>query len=93
MPRQYCAPDETRHQRPDGKFYDTVKPLADHGLDLSRTVLLDDSARKVLPDESMNALIVPPFLACSDPCFLQESEEAIEHWGMVCLFDIHAVNT
>lgn len=81
MPRHYCIPDETRHTRHDGKHYDTVKPLGAHGLDLSRTVLLDDTARKILPDEKMNGLIVPPFLACSDPGFLEEAEDNIELLG------------
>lgn len=81
LPRQYCHPDETWQDRSDGKPYDTAKPLAAHGFDLSRTILLDDSERKILPDEKMNGLIVPPFLACSDAGFLEEAEESIEFFG------------
>lgn len=85
LTREYCAPDKTRFKRPDGKHYDTVKPLGSHGFDLSRTLLLDDSARKILPHEKMNGLIVPPFLACSDPEYLQESEDRIEFFGTLLI--------
>lgn len=47
LTRQHCRPDGEWQQRADGNEWDTIKPLALHGLDIRRTILLDDSLRKV----------------------------------------------
>jgi hypothetical protein len=62
LTRSHCSPDTEWQQREGGEPYDTVKPISSHGFDLSRTVLIDDSARKVLSGERDNALVLPTFL-------------------------------
>jgi NLI interacting factor-like phosphatase len=75
--RNHCRPDHNWKQRPGGRFFDTVKPLALHSLDLARTIIIDDTARKILPEEATNALLVPPFFAASDPGFVEETDDCI----------------
>ena len=48
LTRQHCRPDAEWRARAGGNEWDTVKPLALHGFDVRRTVLFDDSVRKVL---------------------------------------------
>lgn len=62
LTRDYCVPDTEWHQREGGKPHDTVKPIAAHGLDLTRTILIDDSLRKVLAAERGNSLELPTLL-------------------------------
>lgn len=58
--RDHCflAKDVGLH-RPDGKEWDTVKPLGSYFEDLSRVILVDDSPHKSMPGEKSNMLIIP----------------------------------
>jgi hypothetical protein len=62
MHRDHCAPDPNWAARPDGKEWSTVKPLASHGLDLKRTVLVDNDWHKSVAGEEANMLLVPDWL-------------------------------
>jgi hypothetical protein len=57
--RDHARPDPHRHTRQDGESWDTVKPLALHGLDLARTVLLDNDAHKAWRGEAANMVLLP----------------------------------
>jgi hypothetical protein len=59
--RDFCAPDPDPHARPDGNEWDVVKPLARHGLDLTRTVLVDHNSWKAVASERNNMLLLPEF--------------------------------
>ena len=62
MHRDHCAPDPNWRSRPDGQEWSTVKPLASHGLDLCRTVLVDNDSHKSVEGEEANMLLVPDWL-------------------------------
>jgi hypothetical protein len=62
LSRNHCIPDTEWQQRADGEPHDTIKPIAMRGFDLSRTVLIDDSPRKVLVGELANCLVLPTLL-------------------------------
>ena len=62
MHRDHCAPDPNWRDRADGKEWSTVKPLASHGLDLCRTVLVDNDSHKSVQGEESNMLLVPDWL-------------------------------
>jgi tryptophanyl-tRNA synthetase len=62
LSRNHCTPDTEWQHRDDGEPHDTVKPIAAHGFDLTKTVLIDDSPRKVLQGELDNSLVVPTLL-------------------------------
>jgi hypothetical protein len=66
LTRNHCRPDPAWMLRADGNIWDTVKPLALHGLDLSRSVLLDDSPCKALTSELQNVVLLPTFHGCKD---------------------------
>lgn len=81
MARHYCKPDDNWQTRKDGRPYNTVKPPAEHGLDLARTILMDDSECKTLPNEKSNGLILPSYFPYSHPDFVEETGETIRRWG------------
>ena len=66
MNRSNCIPDESWRSRPDGRDYDTLKPLARNGLDPLMTFLIDNHARKAAPGEESNVLIMPTWEQCRD---------------------------
>jgi len=45
--------------RPDGKPWDTVKPLAKYFEDLTKVVLIDDSSHKSIPGEEKQMVVIP----------------------------------
>jgi NLI interacting factor-like phosphatase len=53
--REHCR----RRGGADSAAAGTVKPLAQHGFDPSRTILVDDSANKVLREEMGSCIILP----------------------------------
>jgi len=59
MWRDHARPDPHRHARHDGEAWDTIKPLALHGLDLARTVLVDNDAHKAWRGEAANMVLLP----------------------------------
>jgi hypothetical protein len=52
------------HTRPDGKIYDTLKPLAANGLDLGNTLLVDNHRRKAARGEELNWVVLPTWEEC-----------------------------
>ncbi|KXZ49555.1 hypothetical protein GPECTOR_20g409 [Gonium pectorale] len=64
--RDHCRPDPTWRDRPDGREWDTVKPLAQHGLPLARCLLLDNERRKSAPGEEGNMLVLPTWESAQD---------------------------
>jgi hypothetical protein len=64
LERSCCRADPNWQQR-GGNEWDTVKPLQLHRIDLARTILVDDSARKLLPEEVSNCILVPGYEADS----------------------------
>ncbi|KAG1663570.1 hypothetical protein FOA52_013190 [Chlamydomonas sp. UWO 241] len=66
LSRSHCVLDDQWESRPDGKAYDTLKPLALNRLDLTRTLLVDNHARKTVPGEEPNVLVMPTWEECSD---------------------------
>jgi hypothetical protein len=65
--RAHCQADPNWAQRTGGHEWDTVKHLASNGLDPAATVLVDDSARKVLAAEAGNVLLVPTYRGAGAP--------------------------
>ena len=63
--RSHCRPDPGWQAREGGRDWDTVKPLRVHGLDPARTVIIDDSARKILPEDLACLVQVPLFDAAA----------------------------
>ena len=63
--RSHCRPDPGWQAREGGRDWDTVKPLRVHGFDPARTVIIDDSARKILPEDSACLVQVPLFDAAA----------------------------
>lgn len=59
--RSHCREDPTWKTRPGGRDWDTVKPLALHGFDLRRTVIVDDSPRKILAEEAELLVTIPVY--------------------------------
>lgn len=54
-----CSPDPHWRQRPDGAEWDTIKPLKLHGLDMRRTILIDNEAHKAYGHETANMVLMP----------------------------------
>ncbi len=63
--RKQCSEDKSWRQRPDGKAWDTVKPLASNGLPLGRVFLVDNELRKAAPGETANMLLLPTWEECA----------------------------
>lgn len=59
LTREQCAPDSNFSKRPDWQPFDTVKPIEAHGFDLTRTMIIDDSLRKILEYELDNGVVIP----------------------------------
>jgi hypothetical protein len=59
--RSHCREDPTWKSRPGGRGWDTVKPLALHGFDTRRTVIVDDSPRKILAEEAELLVTIPAY--------------------------------
>ena len=59
--REHCRPadPESIAARPDGRPWDTVKPLGAYFADLSRVALIDDSPHKSLAEEAANMVVMP----------------------------------
>lgn len=76
LDRAYCRPDPNWRSRPGGHCHDSVKPLGLHGFDPRRTIIVDDSLRKILPDEQTNAVIVPKYVTAADPACATEPHDA-----------------
>jgi len=70
LTREHCLSDVEWAAR-GGNAWDTFKPLAAHGLPLARCVLVDDTARKSLPSERANALVLPSWTGGSEPPVLR----------------------
>ena len=66
MDRSNCIPDLHWRSRPDGRDYDTLKPLLGNGLNPLQTLLVDNHARKAAPGEDSNILILPTWEHCRD---------------------------
>lgn len=49
--RKHCVPDPNWQTREGGKRWSTIKPLAVHGLELTRTLLIDNEAYKAAAGE------------------------------------------
>jgi hypothetical protein len=64
--RAHCRPDPHHASRPDGKAWDTVKPLAAHGLDPRRVVLVDNDLRKAVRGEERNMVLMPDWGGAED---------------------------
>jgi hypothetical protein len=62
LTRDDCAPDPHWRDRPGGKEWSTVKPLAANGLDLASTVLVDNDWHKSVAGEAANMLLVPDWV-------------------------------
>lgn len=77
LDREFCRKDPNWRHRPDGSPHDSVKPLDAHGFDPSRTMLVDDSLRKILPHEHANAVILPAYTAAEDPSLASEPHDAM----------------
>ena len=67
LTREHCRPDQLWAQREDGNSWDTVKPLALHGLPLERCIIVEDSERKLLQEERANALVLPAWEGSCEP--------------------------
>jgi hypothetical protein len=76
--RAHCRPDSNWAARPDGRSHDSIKPLALHGINLSRTIIIDDAARKIVPEEASCALVVPEY---RDSTRFVECDDAFETKG------------
>ena len=59
--------------RPDGKPWDTVKPLGKYFEDLTQIVLVDDSPHKSLPEEASNMLVMPVWAGPETPHGLEDA--------------------
>jgi hypothetical protein len=49
-------------QRSGGNVWDVVKPLKQHGLNLSRTILVDHNSWKSTQGEEHNMLLIPEYV-------------------------------
>lgn len=56
--RSHCEPDPHWERRPGGQPHHTVKPLQRQGLDVTRTVLVDNEDFKAAAGEEGNMLVV-----------------------------------
>lgn len=75
LDRSFCRPDPGWQRRPGGRPHDSIKPLAAHGFDPARTIIIDDSLRKILPDEHGSAIIVPEYVTAADPACASEPHD------------------
>ncbi|KAL6744703.1 hypothetical protein V8C86DRAFT_3152565 [Haematococcus lacustris] len=66
LSREHCQPDPTWTSRPDGKHWDTIKPLAGNGLLLGRVLLVDNEPRKVAAEELSSLVEIPTWEGCPD---------------------------
>jgi hypothetical protein len=57
--RSHCRQDPTWQARPGGEYWDALKPLQLHGLDLSRTIIIDKSKQKIVPEEQKVLVVLP----------------------------------
>lgn len=75
LDRGFCRRDPDWRRRPGGRPHDSLKPLAEHDFDPARTIIVDDSLRKILPAEQGSAVILPEYATAADPACASEPHD------------------